>query len=313
MALLDLQQFFPAAGATAEPPDLNDPVILREIRRRLIEAGQANAGSGGPTLGTPDIMANIAPPPMGSDAPQGAPLATQDIAPGPQAGTAYRAPQPQSDGVAEARALNQSVIDRAAPGSMAPRRTPQAPPADAGPSPLESLGAILAGGGDRRQGVIGRIGGMIQGGTGLDRGRDTENLTVRALMSRGLDQDTATVIARNPDLLKSVAPTLLGAGRNWTTTEVYDAQGRRQRVAVNTADPRQTIPLGGPQADQLEQNITRDQARADNQEIQKLRTNASRSGEIVNSLDRMRQLRKGVSYEGIPLVSQALADRKSVV
>lgn len=49
----------------------------------------------------------------------------------------------------------------------------------------------------------------LQGsGTDIDRAAETENMTVRALMSRGMDQDTAMTLARNPTALQQALLTL---------------------------------------------------------------------------------------------------------
>jgi hypothetical protein len=77
-------------------------------------------------------------------------------------------------------------------------------PYQAGPSPLERLAATLQGGGDKGQGLIGRIGGMIGGGAGLERSRETENMTRQWLVRNGTDEDLATVVARNPELMQAI-------------------------------------------------------------------------------------------------------------
>lgn len=56
----------------------------------------------------------------------------------------------------------------------------------------------------------GLIGALTGGATGLASGVSPENQTVKALVARGLDASTAQTVARDPSLLRSVLPQLMG-------------------------------------------------------------------------------------------------------
>ncbi|MGD9725257.1 MAG: hypothetical protein AB7V39_02455, partial [Nitrospiraceae bacterium] len=58
-------------------------------------------------------------------------------------------------------------------------------------------------------GPIGAILGGIMGATTGEYG-SRENLTIKALMAKGLDRDTARAAAKNPQLMAAVAPQLFG-------------------------------------------------------------------------------------------------------
>lgn len=83
---------------------------------------------------------------------------------------------------------------------------PMMPAADDGFS-WGKLGSILSGAGGSNT-VLGAIGGAIQGGEAYDRRNQRENLTLRALTGKGLDPQTAQLVASDPHLARSVIPAL---------------------------------------------------------------------------------------------------------
>lgn len=77
------------------------------------------------------------------------------------------------------------------------------------PSFLDRLSAGFQGfgAGGRTGGLFGALAG---GANGLSSGVSPENQTVKALVGRGVDPQMATTIARDPALLRSVLPSLMG-------------------------------------------------------------------------------------------------------
>lgn len=101
-------------------------------------------------------------------------------------------------------ASSQAAAAQPRPEAAAAPASP-AMPQMAGPSMGERLQAFLMAGGD------GSLARGVGSAMGLDRQRETENLTVRALMARGgYSQPDATAIARNPAMLQQVLPSLFG-------------------------------------------------------------------------------------------------------
>jgi hypothetical protein len=178
-----LESIFPSAGIMPEAPNLDDPMVLdRLIRQALGEPAPPSAISSVP----PTAVTGSTPPPNQFDDLMSV---IKDLA----------KPDPVRQGTGAP-----TDPSGAAPAT-APRPHGPAPmPYQAGPSPLERLAATLQGGGDKGQGLIGRIGGMIGGGAGLERSRETENMTRQWLVRNGTDEDLATVVARNPELMQAI-------------------------------------------------------------------------------------------------------------
>lgn len=138
---------------------------------------------------------------------EGEMIPTRDVAPRPRVGTPYAppaaAPQP------------------AAPVATAPAKQP--------PVAGNPIGQFLSG---MAQGAEGIIPSFIRGGQAPER----ENMTVRVLMAKGgFDQETATTIARNPQMLQQVLPQLFAPkGVTLKADEVHfrpDASGRLTEAA----------------------------------------------------------------------------------
>lgn len=75
----------------------------------------------------------------------------------------------------------------------------------AGPTLIESLGAFLAGG-SQGDGLLSAIGHGISNVSAKSKAAETENMTVRALVSKGLDQETASLAVSNPEVMKQLIP-----------------------------------------------------------------------------------------------------------
>lgn len=275
MALLD--ELFGMPGPIGGGNDTESLFIKRALAQALAQAG------GGQDLASQSTPARVA-------AAQAEPPVV-NIPDRPMPGTAYGPPPAQDAYVPPPRQEPVRVAD--ASGDM----------------DMGQLGAMLQGFGDRNQGLIGRIGGAMQGGRDFNKTRETENLTVDALMKRGgLSKEEATMFARNPQILQQIVPTLFGSGKQWQIGEIFDPEtGLPQKVMINQANPSQMVPVGGVKRDPVDAQITRDQMKSDNQELQKYRAAAGKAGEIVSSLDRMRELRKGISYEGMGPLSGLIA------
>lgn len=78
----------------------------------------------------------------------------------------------------------------------------------------------------------------------VDRMADVKNQTFDFLTRRGVSTDDAKAIISNPQLFQSVLPMLTGSKSKLEVTEIYDAQGRKQKVAFNPLTGA-TTPLGG--------------------------------------------------------------------
>jgi len=112
-------------------------------------------------------------------------------------------------------------------------------------NPMERLGAILMGLGDRGQGALARLGGALTAGPAFDRGRRDENATLRALMEADptMTMDRARTIARQPQALTAffgprAGPTFGVIGTDAYGTQMYGWIDPRNRT-VTPVDPRQ--------------------------------------------------------------------------
>lgn len=73
----------------------------------------------------------------------------------------------------------------------------------------------------------GLIGALTGGATGLASGVSPENQTVKALVARGLDASTAQTVARDPSLLRSVLPQLMGTAGQTNDIKEYEYAKRQ--------------------------------------------------------------------------------------
>lgn len=189
---------------------------------------------------TPDDSAfsTGAPPLFGSLAPSTSPLASSagpviasGAPPMPPAPPAAAPPLPPPQTIGPAPGMNNNAvlppnstptIGNVPPQMIAPPPaaavSPQAAPPQqqlaAGPSLLDKLGAGFAnfGTGFRQGGLLGAIGGAVEGDT-TGRRIDPigqQNQTVDYLQRKGYAPDEARAIASNPDVLKAVLPAVMG-------------------------------------------------------------------------------------------------------
>lgn len=105
-----------------------------------------------------------------------------------------------------------------APAQPAPQ--PEAP--GIGDRLVAGLSSFAQGG--RNGGLIGALTGAA---TGLAAGVSPENQTVKALVARGLDASTAQTVARDPSLLRSVLPQLMGTAGQTNDIKEYEYAKRQ--------------------------------------------------------------------------------------
>lgn len=91
----------------------------------------------------------------------------------------------------------------AVPQQAAPQQEPQLSAAD---RMQAALGGFVA---NAHTGPMGALMGGVMGATTGEYG-SRENLTIKALMAKGLDRDTARAAAKNPQLMSAVVPQLFG-------------------------------------------------------------------------------------------------------
>lgn len=116
-----------------------------------------------------------------------------------------QATQMQGDGVVEAQRLNQGIQERAAANRATEARaaTRASASPQSGPSGLEQLGAFLAGG-SQGDGLLSAIGHGIGNVSAKNKAAETDNMTMKALVSKGLDPETAQLAVRNPAIMKEM-------------------------------------------------------------------------------------------------------------
>lgn len=140
------------------------------------------------------------------------------------------------------------VVSRPAPGvpyappASAPAAEPATAPAvaqqpDRRP-PAQPMGALAASM-SRAEGIIPDIVKLFTAGS-------RENQTVRVLMAKipGMDEETATTVARNPAMMKQILPQLFSDGGYTLKGDETRFNRRNERVATGV-DPLKVIPQGG--------------------------------------------------------------------
>lgn len=140
-------------------------------------------------------------------------------------------PMPASDGVAEARALNQEVQARAAASRAQQPATPT--------PQMETVSP-----GRRFNNFMRSLGGEQT--EDLDEQAKTRNMTAALMMKRdpSISEQDALAIVRNPQFMAQVAPMLFQGRGAFQLAEIYDEAGRKQKVLL---DPKTgaTKPIGG--------------------------------------------------------------------
>lgn len=174
--------------------------------------------------------------------------------------------------------------------------TPQRPASYPDASVGNSVSAFLQGLGTS-DAILPAIGGGMQAVENLGRSNKARNQTLRALINRGLDEETALAAVNNPDLMKVILPRLFGGKMKLgkiTTTQgdqsvFYDEYGNIQ-------------PIGAPGGkggvnSKFRQKMQENDAAL----IKDYRTAADDARTSLSNLSQLEEARKGVSYEGAPL------------
>lgn len=76
------------------------------------------------------------------------------------------------------------------------------------------------------------------------RSAAVRNQTFDFLTKRGMSPDDAKALVSNPALLQSALPSIFGGRQKMEVQEIYDAQGRKQKVLLNPQNG-QYQPIGG--------------------------------------------------------------------
>ena len=195
--------------------------------------------------------------------------------------------------------LSRMSAGRAAPGGpVAPQPQISAAPPTTGPTqhpqveaPSE-IGAFLAGMGSS-DAILPAIGGGIQAVEGQRRSTAARNQTLRALINRGLDPETAVAAVSNPELLKAILPRMFGLSKV-KLGEVYDKNNRPQKVFYD--EYGNATPIGGQGPSSYEKDIQK-------QGLDTIKDYREKSGQAETLLAQLGQLeraRETVSYEGMP-------------
>ena len=205
MALLD-DLFGMGNGLAANPMDGAKNALLTDLLKRM-DANASASAAPAPMLTGGDATVAAAPQPEALP-----PLVSRDLAPSPAPGLPY-----------------------AAPAAATPAAMPTAAPA----KPAAPYAASF---GDRVQAFGRALQGQDPGD--LDRANTAKNETFNFLTGKGVDPQQARAMISNPALLAQALPGLFPGRMKPELTEIYDAQGNKQKVLLNpqTGDFK---PLGG--------------------------------------------------------------------
>lgn len=302
----------------------NDPELRNLLMRTLDNAntdglpGIRNpATMGAPGMGSPEMMnaSNAAAKsnplvPSGMAAPQ-----PQDAVPGqaapPQAAPQMPAPQmpappmpmQRPPGAPQPGPAIPGIIPTAAsgpaPGAPAPRL-----PAPTGPSTGQSISAFLQGLGSS-DAILPAIGGGMAAVENLEKQGQVRNQTVRALMSRGLDAESASAAASNPEILKAVLPTLFGnkdvdraVGSDFDPTT-----GKERKFFYNQKGKDPGVQyIGGAKSDAASAAVSTAMAKNNIKQVQVYKSEADAARELQGQLSLLEENRKAVpdKIKGLP-------------
>lgn len=190
MGILD--QLMPGAmpAPDAAPPSILDLFTRSEIARRIADQGG---------VVTPQAVAAQAPP-----------LDTRVMPPSPVVGDAYKAPEPQAEAPAPSLAPQPMPASPITTGSTSrPGFGAQLTPyqqrlANPEPDGMDQLASFLSGAGDRRQGILGRIGGGMQAMRQNEQSQGAMSANYKFLLDKTGDPQLAAAAVANPEVMKSV-------------------------------------------------------------------------------------------------------------
>jgi len=258
------------------------------------------------------MTASLVPPPMLSSAGQQSNTAakTDMLSPNPGSpppeptGAPNYSPMKQFGPTAAIPTAQSAAAPSAMPGAgRAPGIIPTAAtlPRAAPPSTGQQISAFLRGLGTS-DAILPAIGGGMAAVDDLERQGQVRNQTIRALMSRGLDVDTATAAASNPEILKTVLPTLFGGGERKLGEDYDPESGQARKFFYNEKGPANIEYIGGGKRDPSATAVTRTQATANVKRVEKYKNEADSAREMIGSIQQIRELRKTVpdALKGLP-------------
>lgn len=192
------------------------------------------------------------------------------------------------------------------PSNGAPGR-PMAPPQQAAPQqampqqavpelPMQSTIAAFLSGLGSSDALLPAIGGGMQAVQNLKTQQTARNHTLRALINRGLDPDTAIAAVSNPEILKQVLPRLFGGqfGGKVSLGKVIDESGREQNIFYDEYGNVQ--PIGGAKPTGYEEGLQKQALDT----IKNYREAANEAETTLAQLNQLKNARKTVGYEGMP-------------
>jgi hypothetical protein len=175
--------------------------------------------------------------------------------------------------------------------SSAPQQIPQLPQ-------QSELAAFLSGLGSSNA-LLPALGGGMQAVQNLKSQQMARNHTLRALINRGLDPDTAVAAVSNPAILKQVLPRLFGSGGQLSGKvklgTIADPEGREQSIFYDEYGNTQQI--GGAKPSSYEKGLQKQGLDT----VKDYREKALGAETTLAQLGQLKRARENVSYEGIPL------------
>jgi hypothetical protein len=173
---------------------------------------------------------------------------------------------------------------------------PSQQPADIPQLPQQSqLAAFLSGLGSSNA-ILPAIGGGMQAVQDLKSQQTARNHTLRALINRGLDPDTAIAAVSNPEILKQILPRLFGGqfGGKAKLGTILDEEGREQTVFYD--EYGNTQPIGGVKPSSYEEGLQKQGLDV----IKDYREAASEAETTIGQLSQLKRARETTTYEGMP-------------
>lgn len=172
-------------------------------------------------------------------------------------------PRTRPQGAPQAEAMPAAMpMDAGAPMSLAPPTQAAAPAAapsffsrlgsgiNDNANTLMALGAGMAGSGSIGEGISRGL-SAAQQGSQLDQTQKNQNMTVAALMKRGVAEDVARTAVANPEILKQILPSAFGA-KQYQFQKLDD--GSLVQVDPSGKEPAKTLlPGGGAQTDDIKE------------------------------------------------------------
>lgn len=301
------QIYHDATNAFQNDPELRN-LLMATMNQATSDGGlpaimqQPNVGSSDRQM-NPALLAQIAQ--QRSNVAAKGPMGPMAGAPAMPPGLIPQADQPRMVKTSVEPGMPQGAISNPQMAQVAagmPQRGPS--PAAAEPGMGAQIAAFLSGLG-KSDAILPAIGGGMQAVQDLERSGQQRNLTVRALMNRGMDAETAAAAASNPEILKAILPGLFSSGKK-QLGEIYGPDGSKQKIFHD--EHGNFDKVGEPSRDPGTSALSRVQATANVKRVETYKNEAKNAQEMLGNLNQLEQLRKDTSYEGYPMgISQVIA------